>query len=382
MTFWKRLVGHGGPRCRSVGELTTTESVGCGLPVTGFRGHQSSGSKTGARRRPRWTRRRAAPISSGGPANGSRSRTTRSAAAPGASTPAPSCGRGRSPTPSPRCTPRTPSRGRAPARAGTARCRPARVAVRRAGDRGVDRGQRVGRARPASRCPRPAGRRPGAASPKGYCHVDRSSPRNGMRQVDHLRRRGRPTAPACSRRRRARRTAARRRGGPPAGGRCGGAGRRRGRPSRGRERVERLARAAVADGVHVHLEALGVERGDGLLQRLGVDERVAGVVGGVAAAVEVRREQRGGEVLGHAVLHDLDGGRAEPAAGQRLARRSTRSATCSTPELAVPPERADDVRATRSPLATASTYVEPGSSMPAYAPTIASCQPVTPSECR
>ena len=58
----------------------------------------------------------------------------------------------------------------------------------------------------------------------------------------------------------------RRRGGPAGGARCGGAGRPGGAGAL--ERVERLAHPAVADRVHVHLEARGGQRRDGLAQRV------------------------------------------------------------------------------------------------------------------
>ena len=85
------------------------------------------------------------------------------------------------------------------------------------------------------------------------------------------------------------------------------------------ERVQRLARRAVADGVHVDLEPGVVERPHRLTQRGGLDEGVAGVAGRPAVVVEVRRGQRRREVLRDAVLHDLHGRGAEPAAGHRLA---------------------------------------------------------------
>ncbi len=110
----------------------------------------------------------------------------------------------------------------------------------------------------------------------------------------------------------------------------------------GREGVERLPDAAVADRVHVHLEALGRQRDHDLLELLGVDERVAGVVGGVAAPVEVRRPEGGRAVLEHAVLHDLHARRPEAWAGQGLAA-AHEIGDLGDPEAAVPPERADHV---------------------------------------
>ena len=63
-----------------------------GRPSAGLRRRLASGALAGRRRRPptQVDATRAAPISSVGPANGSRSSTTRSATWPGASTPAPS----------------------------------------------------------------------------------------------------------------------------------------------------------------------------------------------------------------------------------------------------------------------------------------------------
>ena len=110
-----------------------------------------------------------------------------------------------------------------------------------------------------------------------------------------------------------------------------------------RERVQRLPHAAVPDPVDMHLEALGVEPGDVRLERLRVDEGVAAVVGRVAVAVEVRRGQRGREVLGDTVLHHLDAGRPEPAVGVLGPPLDQRRDLLLAP-VAVPPQRADDVR--------------------------------------
>ena len=57
------------------------------------------------------------------------------------------------------------------------------------------------------------------------------------------------------------------------------------------------------------------------------------VVGLAAVAVQVRLEHRGREVLGHAVLHDLDAGRPEPAGAAAGPRRSTRSSIWSAPRV-------------------------------------------------
>ena len=215
---------------------------------------------------------------------------------------------------------------------------PPGVAVRRAGDRGVDRGQRVGgRDRPVA-----ARDQPGAGAvqrTEGVLPRRPLLPQERQRQVEHL------VVEAGPERLHVRGDAEL---GEPrhvvgvdqlqvgdvvAPGRVG--------PD---HRVQRLAHRPVTDGVHVHLETGGVQRGHGVLDRLGVQEGVAAVVGGVAAAVEVRLEQRGGAVLGHAVLHHLHGGRAEPAPGQRLTP-SDQVGDLLDALAPVPPEGADHVRA-------------------------------------
>ena len=127
-------------------------------------------------------------------------------------------------------------------------------------------------------------------SPNGYCQRDRSSPRNGS--VSSTIWSSRQAHSAC----RLAATPSSANRGTSSGWTtcrwamwCRAPGRPAGRALAAVERVQRLARAAVADRVHVHLEARSAERGDALPQRGGVDERVAGVVGRVAAAVEVRR---------------------------------------------------------------------------------------------
>ena len=65
--------------------------------------------------------------------------------------------------------------------------------------------------------------------------------------------------------------------------------------------VERLTDRPVADGVEVRLEPERVEAGDVILERLGLDLAQAAVVGRTAGRVEVRLEQRAGEVLEDAV---------------------------------------------------------------------------------
>ena len=200
-----------------------------------------------------------APISSAGPANGSRSRTTRSATWPGARMPAPSI----------RSRPLThaePDVYAANAVVRSSACSGrnglARVVVRRAVHRGVDRGERVGR-----------GDRPVAAHDEagaGAVQVaERVLPRRALRRRGTgssgrpSAPRGRPTAPARWRRPRATRTrhvvgvhqlevgdVVPQPVGPVETSRHPG----------GLERVERLTGAPVADRVHVHLEA-GTPRG-------------------------------------------------------------------------------------------------------------------------
>ena len=279
---------------------------------------------------------RAAPISSGGPANGSRSSTTRSATAPTSTTPASSRWFTHA-LPEVYAANATSSGSACSGRNGSVPARPG-VAVRRAGDRGVDRGQRVGgRDRPVA-----ARDQPGAGPVQGAEGVLPRRPllpQERQRQVDHLvvvagperlhvggdAELGEPRHVVGVDQLQV--------GDVVAPGRVGAD-----------HRVQRLAHRPVADGVHVHLEAGGVQGGHGVLDRLGVQEGVAAVVGGVAAAVEVRLEQRGGAVLGHAVLHHLHGGGAEPAAGQRLTPPDqVRDLLDALPP--VPPQRADDVRA-------------------------------------
>ena len=81
-------------------------------------------------------------------------------------------------------------------------------------------------------------------------------------------------------------------------------------------RVEALTRGAVADRVKVHLEAARVELGDGDLQQPRLHKRDAGVRARVPVPVLIRRQHRGSEVLGNAVLHDLDARGGEAAATQ------------------------------------------------------------------
>ena len=87
--------------------------------------------------------------------------------------------------------------------------------------------------------------------------------------------------------------------------------------------------------------------GTASFEDLGVDERDARVVGEVAVAVAVRLEHRGGEVLGDAVLHDLDGCRGEASAPVPLAPLEDRRDLLEALR-AVPPDRPDHARGERA----------------------------------
>ncbi len=70
--------------------------------------------------------------------------------------------------------------GRAPARAGTGRCRRPPPGGRRAVDRDMRCPERVRGCSPTSRCPPPAPPRPSWSDRNGYCQPARRSPRNGI----------------------------------------------------------------------------------------------------------------------------------------------------------------------------------------------------------
>ena len=112
------------------------------------------------------------------------------------------------------------------------------------------------------------------------------------------------------------------------------------RRARGLHRVQRHPHRPVADRVHVHLEAVGVELGEGGLEQLGVDVREPAVVGVTAAPVAVGLEHRAGVVLQHAVGHDLDRGRVEArrAAGLAQGAQLVDLLEAASP---VPPQRRD-----------------------------------------
>ncbi len=107
------------------------------------------------------------------------------------------------------------------------------------------------------------------------------------------------------------------------------------------ECVEDLPHGAVPERVEVELEARAVETGHGLGEQCGVDEAQPGVGGRAAAAVEVRLQQAGREVLGDAVLHDLDAGGVE-AAHPAGAAALLQLGDLFQAAFAVPPQGADD----------------------------------------
>src|SRR5260221_10456766 len=85
---------------------------------------------------------------------------------------------------------------------------------------------------------------------------------------------------------------------------------RRPRCSRG---VQRLPDSPVANGVEMDLESARVDRRDGFLQLACDKEARAGTIRFVPVPIEIRAKHRGGEVLAHPVLHDLDAGGMEPS---------------------------------------------------------------------
>src|SRR5256885_4748281 len=111
----------------------------------------------------------------------------------------------------------------------------------------------------------------------------------------------------------------------------------------GFDRVERLSDGALRQGVEVDLEAEGVQPGDRLVEDLRIDERDPAVVGGPTLLVEIRLQDRGGEVLADAVLHDLHAGRRAPARRAPAAKLDEGVDLPPSP-VAVPPARPDDAR--------------------------------------
>ena len=105
-------------------------------------------------------------------------------------------------------------------------------------------------------------------------------------------------------------------------------------------RIEGVADRAVADRVHVHLEAARVEGDHRLDQLVAIQVADPGLLGLVAGRVAVGAEHRAGVVLEHAVAHDLHGRRMEPADGAAIPPRDelTHLLDAAVP---VPPERPD-----------------------------------------
>ncbi len=112
------------------------------------------------------------------------------------------------------------------------------------------------------------------------------------------------------------------------------------------DRVQGEPDGPVADRVLVHLEAEPVELDDGGQQvgRLEVGQPVVAAVAAVPVAVGL--EHRAGEVLQHAVDHDLDGCRVETGAGHGGVRRRAapldQVGDLLDPSVPVPPQRPDD----------------------------------------
>ena len=251
-------------------------------------------------------------------------------------------GRGRSPTPSRTCTPRTRSSGRAPAPAGTALARPASpyaVRVTAVWIAASGSGEVTGQSLPiTSRAPARW------RSPNGYCQVARSSPRNGIVSSSICGSWAAQSACALA----ATPSSAKR--GTSSGcttWMCAMWWRR----SRGpwppslaaakASSASRVPRSPIACTCTWKPSAASATTTS--LQLLGLDERVARV-GRSRAPCPSRYgdEHRRREVLAHAVLHDLDARRAEPAARLRRAALD-QVGDLLEPELAVPPERADHV---------------------------------------
>ena len=89
-------------------------------------------------------------------------------------------------------------------------------------------------------------------------------------------------------------------------------GRPVGRARRG-DRIEALAHRPVAERMEVDLESGCVEPRDDGVERARLHEAVAAIGGRPPVAAQVGLEHRGGEVLDHAVLEDLDARRSKAA---------------------------------------------------------------------
>ena len=113
------------------------------------------------------------------------------------------------------------------------------------------------------------------------------------------------------------------------------------RRARRLDRVQRLAHRAVADRVEVHLESVGVELRDRLLEQFRLDHRDAAHV--LLALQLVGLEHDGRVILHHAVLHDLDGAGVD-AALRVLAAQVLDGVDLLEPLVALPPDRADDAQ--------------------------------------
>ena len=107
-----------------------------------------------------------------------------------------------------------------------------------------------------------------------------------------------------------------------------------------REGVERGADREVADGVEVQLEPGRAQPPHRLGQLFGLDEQAPGMVRGMPGPVQVRSGHRGGERLAHAVEHQLDRGRPEPAL-RRLLAPGQQVVDLAEAAVAVPPQGAD-----------------------------------------
>jgi hypothetical protein len=138
--------------------------------------------------------------------------------------------------------------------------------------------------------------------------------------------------------------------------------------------VEGVADGAVADRVHVDLEAVRVEGREGLGKLVVVDVADSALIRLVTRGVAVGTEQGPGVVLEDPIGHDLHGH------GMEGGRRSAVTASHELVDLLeapvpIPPEGADDANGQVTPLGR-ERYASSVAGV-----THASCQPVMPSEC-